>query len=304
MDGLRFRSHSDQVNWDDLRIFLAVARAGTLTAAGQRLGVDATTVARRLARLEASLGRSLFEATPTGHVLTAIGEQMQVHAQAMESAAIASGEGSVDSLHPGGIVRVSVSEGFGTWIVAPHLDGYRRDHPKAGIELVASTGFLNPSRREADVAIMLARPKRGPLVARKLTDYHLGLYGRRGAAAPATVDELHRHPLVGYVPDLIYAPELHYLDEAAPGLKATLTSTSVNAQASIIRSGAGVGILPCFIGGSDPALVRLLPDAIDIRRSFWLVVHHDLRRVARVTMFIDWLDDLVGRLKPLLQGRD
>jgi len=291
------------MNWDDMRIFLAVARTGTLGAAGGRLDMDPTTVARRIARLEQRIERTLFEQTPGGHVLTPRGTELLAHAQAMESAAMASTEGAArDGIYPGGTVRVSVSEGFCAWIVAPHLGEFADAHPEVSVELVASTGFLNPSRREADVAIMLARPKSGPLLVRKLTDYHLGLYGAAQAAAPASPAALRSARMVGYVPDLIYSPALRYLDDVAGGLKAMLSSTSVNAQATMVRHGAGLGILPCFIGESDPALVRMLADEIDIRRAFWLVVHRDVRGIARVKAFVDWLDALVPRLAPLIRG--
>jgi DNA-binding transcriptional LysR family regulator len=291
------------MNWDDLRIFLAVARTGTLSAAGRRLGLDATTVARRLGRLEAEAGRSLFEITPAGHVLTARGQELLGHVQAMESAAIACAEGAQAGHQASGTIRVSVAEGFATSVIAPYLREFADAHPGIGVELVASSGFLNLSRREADLAVMLARPQRGPLVARKLTDYNLGLYGRRGAAHPSATAELPSHRLVGYVPDLIYAPELHYLEEVTPGLSATLSSTSVNAQAAMVRSGAGLGILHCFVGDADAELQRFLPAEIDIARAYWLVMHRDLRGVARVKAFVDWLDTLVARMRPLLVGR-
>lgn len=291
------------MQWDDLRIFLAVARTGTLSAAGGRLQLDPTTVARRLSRLEAAVGRSLFEITPAGHILTPRGQELLTHAQAMESAAIACAEGATGAAQAGSTIRVSVSEGFGTWFVAPHLGRFLEKQPGMIVELVASTGFLNPSRREADVAIMLARPKRGPLVTRKLTDYHLGLYGRKGIAGVSSRADLSHHRLIGYVPDLIYAPELDYLHEALPGLSANLSSTNVNGQASMIRSGAGIGVLPCFIGDSDPQMERLLASEIDIRRSFWLVVHRDLRGIGRVKLFCAWLDALTTEMRPLLEGR-
>jgi DNA-binding transcriptional LysR family regulator len=170
------------------------------------------------------------------------------------------------------------------------------------IELVASTGFLNPSRREADIAIMLARPSSGPLIVRKLTDYHLGLYGRQDGEDVPSLDALAQRRLIGYVPDLIYAPELRYLDDVPGGLSASLTSTSVNAQLQLIRSGAGVGILPCFIANVDVSLRRLLQSDIDIRRAFWLVVHRDMRGIARIKLFIDWLDSLVIKLRPDFLG--
>jgi DNA-binding transcriptional LysR family regulator len=303
MDGLQRCSQDRTVHWDDLRIFLGVARSGTLSAAGRRLQLDPTTVARRIARLEKEIGRSLFEITPAGHVPTPRGLELLAHAQAMESAAIAVAEGSPSGAPVSSTIRVSVSEGFGTSLVAPNLVRFVERYPAVTVELVASTGFLNPSRREADIAIMLARPKRGPLVARKLTDYHLGLYGSVGA--PSIVDRagLGDARLIGYVPDLIYAPELDYLSEAVPGLSATLSSTNVNGQAAMIRSGAGIGILPCFIGDADPAMRRLMADDIDIRRSFWLVIHKDLRGAARVKLFTAWLDELMAEMRPLLEGR-
>lgn len=291
------------MQWDDLRVFLGVARGGTLSAAGRRLQLDPTTVARRIARLEGAIGRSLFEITPAGHVLTPRGLELLAHAQAMESAAIACAEGSPGTAAAGSTIRVSVSEGFGTSLVAPNLVGFVDRYPAITVELVASTGFLNPSRREADIAIMLARPKRGPLVARKLTDYHLGLYGPAGMKPPRDRASLNGERLIGYVPDLIYSPELDYLNDAMSGSGATLSSTNVNGQAAMIRSGAGVGILPCFIGDADPAIQRLLADEIDIRRAFWLVLHKDLRGVARIKLFTAWLDELVAEMRPLLDGR-
>lgn len=291
------------MNWDDLRIFLAVARGGTLHAAARQLGIDATTVARRVARLEAATELTLFEHTPAGHVLTPRGQELMAHAQAMEAAAQAANEGAAAGAgHGGGTVRISVSEGFGGWIIAPHLADFAQAHPDIAVELAASTGFLNPSRREADIAIMLARPSSGPLVVRKLTDYHLGLYGMAGTPEPAGPSALKTARLVGYVPDLIYSPALRYIDDIDGGLTAGLTSTSVNAQAMMVRHGAGLGILPCFIGDADPGLVRLLEAEVDIRRAFWLVVHRDVRGIARVKAFVAWLDALIARLQPLLGG--
>jgi DNA-binding transcriptional LysR family regulator len=290
------------VNWDDLRIFLSVARDGTLAQAGARLHVDPTTVARRIQRLERALATTLFEHTASGHVLTARGNALLAQAQAMEESVTAATEGgSTESGATHGTIRISVSEGFGNGIIAPHLHEFAALYPEIAIELVASTGFLNPSRREADIAIMLARPKSGPLIVRKLADYRLGLYGT-GENLPQSLADVNRHRLVGYVPDLIYSPELRYLDEVFGTPIATLASTSVIAQGHLVRSGAGIGILPCFIGGEDSAFKRLLPDDIDFARAFWLVVHRDMRGITRIRVFIDWLDQLVKRLQGLLLG--
>jgi DNA-binding transcriptional LysR family regulator len=280
------------MDWDDLRFFLAVARLGKLSSAADRLGVDATTVGRRLRRLENALQQTLFEQTRERQVLTEAGERLLVAVESMDRSA-----SSIQPSSPGGgvsgLVRVSVSEGFGTWFVAHHLRSFTQAHPGVQIDLVASSGFLNPSRRETDVAILLARPSKGPLLSRKLSDYELRLYASRayleGHGGPIrSLAELRSHPLIGYIPGYIYAPELRYLDEIAPGLELRIRSSSINAQYRATASGAGVAVLPCFIGDADPELVRVVRE-VRIQRSFWLVTHEETRRLARIEAFVDWL---------------
>ncbi len=290
------------MNWDDLRIFLAVARQGTLAQAGARLGIDPTTVARRIQRLEQGLSAALFEHAATGQVLTPRGHALLEQAQAMEEAMIAATERSGSAGAAEGTIRVSVSEGFGSAVIAPNLHNFAARYPGIMIELIASAGLLNPSRREADIAIMLARPQSGPLVVRRLSDYHLGLYGQAGQTAPSSLEAALAARLIGYVPDLIYSPELRYLDDLPGKPTAALTSSSINAQAQMIRSGAGLGILPCFIGEQDSGLVRLLRDQIDITGRLWLVLHRDMRTITRIRLFIDWLDQLVSDTRPILLG--
>ncbi len=295
------------MNWDDMRIFLTLARSGTLAAAARAAGQDATTVARRIQRLEAALATTLFEHGPAGQSLTEGGHRLLAHAEAMEAGARAVQQQTEEGAVLGGTIRVSASEGFGTGFIAPRLARFVERHPGVAVDLIASTGFLNPSRREADIAIMLARPRGGPLIAAKLTDYRLGVYAARTyveAAGPVeSVDELTRRRLVGYVPDLIYAPELRYLAEVDERLEAAIRSSSITAQARLIASGAGCGILPCFLGDTTPGLIRLLAREVAIERSFWQVVHRDMRRVARVEAFIGWLRDEVAAAASLLGGR-
>ena len=295
------------MNWDDLRIFLALARSGTLAGASRSVGQNASTVGRRVTRLEAALSVVLFEHSAAGHVLTEGGHRLLAQAEAVEAGARAVEQQVEGGPGLGGTIRVSVSEGFGTGFVAPRLAGFAARHPGIAIDLVASTGFLNPSRREADVAIMLARPRGGPLIAAKLTDYGLGVYAAAGFidanGAVDDIESLTRHRLIGYVPDLIYAPELRYLVEVDERLEPAIRSSSIVAQSQLIANGAGCGILPCFLGDTTPGLVRLLRRDIAIERRFWIVVHRDMRRVARVDAFITWLRDAVGQAQDLLLGR-
>ena len=282
------------MDWDKLQYFLTVAQQGTLARAGAALQVDATTVSRQLSALEAALQQTLFERAPGGFILTAAGRALVPHAEAMAAAAarIRSAEGGGAALS--GQLRVSVSEGFGNSFIAPRLAGFVAAHPELEIDLVASSGFLNPSRREADMAVLLARPRKGPLITRKLSDYSLGLYApahrtdwqEAVAAMPLSRAGV---PVIGYVPDILYAPELDYLGEIEPGLRAGVRSSSILAQRRMIAGGAGVGVLPCFLAAGDPALVRVRPEQV-IARAFWLALHRDVAPQPRIRAFIDWLD--------------
>jgi DNA-binding transcriptional LysR family regulator len=292
------------MDWDKLQYFLFVARHGTLARAGAALHVDATTVSRRVSALEAALGQTLFERAPTGFVLTAAGRALVPHAEAMAAAAARIHSGREGESGLSGQLRVSVSEGFGNSFIAPRLGKFVAAHPELEIDLVASSGFLNPSRREADMAVLLARPRKGPLITRKLSDYSLGLYAP--ADRPdwqAAVDELPLSragiPVIGYMPDILYAPELDYLGEIEPGLRANVRSSSILAQRRMIAGGAGVGVLPCFLAAGDPALVRVRSDQV-IARAFWLALHRDVAPQPRIRAFIDWLDAEVRESRGLL----
>lgn len=290
--------------WNDLQDFLAIARTGQLARAAMRLGVDPTTVARRLRRLERRLGQTLFEQTREGQVLTEAGEALLAHVEAMQRAADRINE-RPDRESLSGLLRVSVSEGFGTWFVAHHLHDFTDRYPHLIIDLVATSGFLSPSKRETDVAVLLARPQAGPVVSSKLSDYRLRLYGSSHYLAhhgtPRLPAELKRHRLIGYIPDLLYAPELRYLGEIDENLAATVRSSSINAQYRLIQSGSGVGVLPCFIGDADPTLVPLLPD-IEVTRSFWIVTHKDTRQLQRIRVFKAWLLETARRHRTRFLG--
>lgn len=288
-------------DWDDLRVFLAVARARKVAPAARALGIDATTIARRLTRLEKALDAELFEVGAGERALTPRGQELLAHAETAESAALAAMEDVKGQEHRlSGQVRLSVAEGFGTWVLAPGMGDFNRRHPGIRLDLVTASGFLNPSNREADMAVMLARPQRGRLTVRRLGDYRLHLYtspayiervGRPGKPA-----DLRDCTLVGYVPEFIFSPELDYLDEVEAGLEATLRSTSIIMQQRMIADGAGIGVLPDFIARRDPGLMPLMADRVEISRSFWLVMHGDLRRLARIGAVADWVQERIETL--------
>lgn len=290
------------MNWDDLRVFLVLARTGLVSRAAGELGLDPTTVSRRVQRLEKAVGQTLLVRERAGPRLTEAGRRLLADAEAVERTAAGLG---TPAEAPRAILRVSATEGFGTWFIAHHLAAFAREAAHVQVDLVATSGFLSPSKRETDVAILLARPRRGPLVTRKLSDYALRLYASAaylGGMSPiAGAADLGRHPLVGYIPDFLYAPELDYLGEIAPGLEPTLRSTSINAQYRMIASGAGVGVLPRFIGDADAGLAAVLP-GVTIRRAFWLSTHRDTRALDHVDRFVSWLVALTARRQRQLLG--
>ena len=287
-------------DWDDLRIFLAAARAGSLALAGQRLGVDTATVGRRIARLETALKSTLLVRSRSGLQLTAAGAQLLatgVEAEAaMERAARVARPDVV-----AGTVRISASEGFGTAVLAPALPALAMQRPGLRVELAATSGFLSPTRREVDMAITLSRPDAHRLVVEPLTNYQLALYAapayleRRGP--PESLAALVDHEIIGYVQDLIYASELRYLDEILPGLTPTLGSSSIRAQREMIGVGGGIGILPCFLA---EGLTRVLPEAVLIERRFWLSTHGEVHDTARMRVVRNWLRALVAEKLPQL----
>ena len=280
-------------DWSDFQAFLAVARTGQLARAAKTMHVDATTIGRRIRRLEARIGQTLFEQTREGQVLTEAGDAVLARVEDMAAAAAGIAQGRQHDGGLSGTLRVGVPEGFGTWFLAQYLPAFAALHPQLTVELVANSSYLSLSKREADVAVFLSRPRAGPLIAQRLTGYALKLY-----AAPGYVDERGMpagpadlaagHVLVGYIPDLLYAPELRYLDEIHAGLAANIRSSSINAQHKLLAAGAGIGVLPCFIGDADPALVPVLDDKV-IQRNFWLVTHKDTQQLAKVREFNAWL---------------
>ena len=286
------------MNWDDVRIFLAVARSGQILGAAKSLGLNHATVARRLTALEEALGSKLFMRKTVGSELSGEGERFLVHAERMESAMLAAAESAGADSAIEGTVRVGAPDGFGVAFLAPRLGELTERHPGLRIELVPVPRAFSLSRREADIAVTLERPREGRLVSRKLTDYRLGLFATRGYldahGGPETLEELAQHRLVGYVEDLLYAPALDYTAEFLKGWRSSLAVSSAMGQTEAVRAGAGIGILHTFMANRDTNLVPVLP-AHTLGRSYWTVVHEDLRTIRRVGLVGEFLAEIVAR---------
>ena len=295
------------MDWDDLRIFLAVARTESLSAAGRRLKVDPATVGRRIARLEEATGTRLFGKSPQGYALTEEGARLVVHAEAAERATLA----ATESLSgPGGLtgqIRLGAPDGCANYLLPQVLARICDANPGLEVQIVALPRVFNLSKREADMAIAVSRPEAGRLTVQKLTDYHLHLAASRSylEAHPLTgPQDLRHHRFVGYIPDMIFDKELDYLAEIGAG-PATLTSNSVSVQLNWLRHGAGVGVVHDFALPAAPELARVLTDRIHLTRAFWLIRHEGDGRLDRLNRFADQLTREVraemARLEALVQ---
>ncbi len=281
------------MNWDDVRVFLAVARAGQILGAARRLELNHATVSRRIAALERALGAKLFRRLTTGSELTSEGERFLGVAERMEADMIAArAEIAGESDEIAGVVRIGAPDGFGVAFLAPRLGVLTERYPNLSIQLVPVPRSFSLSRREADIAITVERPTEGRLVAGKLVDYSLNLYSSRAYidryGMPETVADLRNHRLIGYVPDLLISLSLDYGPEFMPDWQASFAVSSALGQVEAVRSGAGIGILHTFIAKAHDDLVPV-PVASPIRRAYWLVYHETvrpLRRVQTVSAFI------------------
>lgn len=280
------------MDWDDLRVFLAVARTESLSGAGKRLKIDAATVGRRMSRLEEATGARLFLRSPQGYVLTEAGSRLLPHAERAEAALLAAAE-TAAAPEEGltGLIRLGAPDGCANFLLPPVIARMCNANPGLEVQLVALPRVFNLSKREADMAIGVSRPETGRLTVQKLTDYRLILAASRdwlqGRGPIRTAADLQAHRFVGYIPDLIFDKELDYLAEiGAPPV--AVSSNSASVQLNLLRHGAGIGMVHDFAMPAAPELVQLLPQ-IALTRAFWLIRHSDDQRVARLSRFAESL---------------
>jgi DNA-binding transcriptional LysR family regulator len=278
-------------DWDDVRAFAAVVRLGSLSAAARELGLNHATVARRLEALHRSLGEAPLQRTRTGYVATASGARLVDAAQRMEMAAEAfARSGGVGGSRVAGDVRITLTEAVANLVVAPRLAALRRRHPDLRIELVADDRVLSLARREAEVALRWARPERGELIARRVGDVPYALFRARGLLLSAMDRQA---PLIGHGPAGARLPEAQWLARAFPDRAPAILTTGLPAQIALVRSGAGLGVLPAFVQRlfNDIEVVEApMPPPV---RGLWLVVHRDLRRHPAIAVVRDFLEESV-----------
>jgi len=275
-------------NWDDLRVFLAVARSESLTGAGKTLRMDAATVGRRVARLEEALGQVLFVKSPQGYALTEAGARLLEPTERAEMA-LSAGTGAVTGVGEGmsGAIRIGAPDGCANYLLPQVCAAIQDENPNLEIQILALPRVVNLSKREADFAVTVSPPDAGRLSVQKITDYRLHLAMRQDLPQPSALDAAHDLPVVGYIPDMIFDKELDYLGALAKG-GVHRASNSVAVQLQMLRQG-GIGIVHDFALPFAPELTRVLTAELSLSRAFYLVRHASDRHSDRLTRFADAL---------------
>lgn len=295
-------------DWNDLKSFLAIARAGRLTVAAARLQLDHTTLSRRIGGLEHALKAKLFHRSPSGYTLSEQGRRLLPVAEELERLALGAQElvgGTATSVQ--GTVRIGSPEGFGSYFLAPRAAGLKDRHPQLKVQLVAASSPFSLSRRDADIVISVSPPPAGRLLVSKLIDYELALYAAPSylAGHPPIVatQDLCRHAFVSYIGDLLNSPELDFLQHVVPEGAASVESSNLVAQLKATLAGAGLCVLPAFLAGEEEGLVRILPEEVSLTRSLWLIVHQDLSELARIKAVVRFIKEEVEAAKATFQLR-
>ncbi|MAU59945.1 LysR family transcriptional regulator [Parvibaculum sp.] len=305
------------MNWDDLRFFLAVAGAGSLSGAGQQLGVNTTTVLRRVASLEDDLGARLFERERTGYRLTAAGEKLvealepvDRRLSALPRDFAAAGEGAEGS------VRLAAGETIASFLLAAEFPSFRAEHPGLELEILTDPRLAaigqaprigNPLK-DVDIALRLARPTQGDMLMRKLGDLAYGLY-----ASPAYLEERGRplqmqdiagHDLIGFPRGETPLGPVWWFSRAEKSARIAFRSSSVSARAEAARRGLGLAALPCMVGDLQEGLERVFgPDTLG-SLEMWLMTRNDLAQLAHVRAVMEFVVDAVKRHRSRIEGRD
>ncbi len=272
-----------------MKVFLAVARGESLSAAGRVLQMDPATVGRRVAKLEQGLDTALFAKSPQGYALTDAGQRLVAHAEAAEQAMA----GALEELQGQGAglsgqIRIGAPDGCANYLLPQVCAAISDANPDLDIQIVALPRVFNLSKREADMAIGVSPPTAGRLLVQKITDYHLTLAAARGylrAHPPIlTPADLKGHRMIGYIPDMIFDKELDYLGDLGVD-RVALASNSASVQFQWVRQGLGLGVVHDFAIPFAPRVRRVLPDQIGLTRTFYLIRHADDRRLERMSRF-------------------
>ncbi|MEK9968741.1 MAG: LysR family transcriptional regulator [Ferrovibrio sp.] len=288
----------EMTDWDDIRLFLELAREGSLSAAARRLKVDHSTVARRVSALEKRLGLRLFDRLARGYVLTEEGETLLGAAERMETEAIALQRQASGRPAAPGNVRLNTSPMLASLFLAPRLVELQRRHPEIRVALSGNNRVVDLNRREADIALRLAKPAEAGLIARRMGSIGFGLYASPDYLAATRPKD---YGFIGYDDMLGQISQQQWLEQQAAGRPIVFLCSDMTTMFHTACAGMGVAVLPHFAGTTDPRLRAVPADTTAPDREIWLMVHPDLRRAPRVRIVMDFLAALFARERRMLE---
>ncbi|MGW4089340.1 LysR family transcriptional regulator [Nocardia sp. NPDC004750] len=292
---------------DDLLVLLAVGRSGRFVTAADELGINHTTISRRIAALEHTLGGRVLTRVTGGWELTDLGREALAAAEAVESAVKSLAADADGNRVLEGVVRLSATDGFSAYIAAPAAAEVQRRHPKISVEIVAITRRASQQRSGLDLEIVVGEPQVHRATATHLADYCLGLYGSREYlyenGAPATIDDLSRYPLVYFIDSMLQVDDLDLASSFVPAMRESVTSTNVFVHVEATRASAGLGLLPCFMADRHADLVRVLADSVTVTLGYWLVARTETLRRPEVAAVVAAIRAVVADQRDILLGR-
>jgi len=302
-------AHTPQdFDWDDLKHLLAVARHGSTLAAGRALGLDQSTVQRRLTELERRFGQALVRRQPTGYRLTEFGQALLPHAERVEGAIdLLKQHMATAAAEVSGIIRVTCPEPIVYRITqSTLLDRFRARHPALEVHFVMSDKYIDLAKGEADVALRSGDTDDGDLVGRKIGDSLWAVYASKTYierhGRPERVEDLARHALVGFDDTMSKHRIAAWLREIAPGTALSGRSNSVLGLVYSAKAGVGIAPLPIALGDAEPDLVRVIEPVAELTRIWRMLTTPELRRTPRVAAFFDFIVDEIDTLRPIITG--
>lgn len=293
-----------RVGWDDLRYALAVADGGSLAAAARRLGVNHTTVLRRIQAFEETHKIRLFDRLPTGYALTAAGEQLVVAARSIDdTVATLERRISGQDVKLEGVIRMTTTDTFMASILPRHLASFRMKHSRITIELALTNTRLNLTKRDADVAIRPAKAVPSPLVGHRVSNVAFAIYGAEHYLADRPGKDLKDYAWLAGDELLANSPVAGWMHQHVPDAKIAFRADSFVALSQAVEAGLGVAALPCCLADRIETLQRLYGPVDDLSTGLWLLTHRDLAGAARIRAFIDHMDEALAAERACLEGR-
>lgn len=285
-------------NWDDTRIFLAVARSGTLSGAAETMDMGIATLSRRLDRLEKSLAVPLFSRHQSGYRLTDDGEALLARAEALEHAGLAFGETARLQGNVAGLVRLATSDNLAAHFILPSLNGLMEKYPDLRVEVLSGVQSVSLHRRDADLAIRMVKPESGNLTLKRLGKVGFGLYSADTGLAGSTDVAFNNAQYIGWPESHQHLPAARWITRTLRGRPCRVEANTLLAQLSAVSAGLGLGVLPHFMARKNG--LQCVNADIGVDQTLWLVMHSDLAHSRRVRVVADHLIALFDEIKDQL----